>query len=71
MKTIFFVSLTTAAKSIEQVLQLSELLVRVRVSVLYSQDTNFFSTYPLREARLFQLTLLGFALCEAMGLLAI
>jgi len=26
---------------------------------------------PQKEARLFQFTLLGFALCEAMGLLAI
>jgi hypothetical protein len=45
--------------------------VQVRVLALYLLDINIFGAYPLREARLFQLTLLGFALCEAMGLLAI
>jgi len=42
-----------------------------RIGVLFSGLILGLSRNPLLENKLFQMTLLGFALCEAMGLLAI
>jgi len=41
------------------------------IGILFAGLLLAFSRNPLLEPKLFQYTLLGFALCEAMGLLAI
>jgi F-type H+-transporting ATPase subunit c len=41
------------------------------IGVVFSGLLLAVARNPMKEDRLFQLTLLGFALCEAMGLLAI
>jgi F-type H+-transporting ATPase subunit c len=70
--TIFFVTLTTAAKAIGAGLATIGVVgAGAGIGIVFSGLLIALSRNPSREARLFQLTLLGFALCEAMGLLAI
>lgn len=72
MNSIFFVTLTTAAKSIGAGLATIGVvgagagigIVFAGLLLAYSRNFNL-------EQRLMQLTILGFALTEAMGLLAI
>jgi len=72
MKALFFVSLTTAAKSIGAGLATIGVVgAGAGIGIVFAGLLISSARNPLREARLFQLTLLGFALCEAMGLLAI
>lgn len=72
MKTIFFVSLTTAAKSIGAGLATIGVVgAGAGIGIVFAGLVLAVSRNPGKEARLIQLTLLGFALAEAMGLLAI
>lgn len=70
--TIFFVTLTTSAKAIGAGLATIGVVgAGAGIGIVFCGLLIALSRNPSREARLFQLTLLGFALCEAMGLLAI
>jgi F-type H+-transporting ATPase subunit c len=72
MKSIFFISLTTAAKSVGAGLATIGVVgAGAGIGIVFAGLLVSSARNPLREARLVQLTLLGFALCEAMGLLAI
>jgi F-type H+-transporting ATPase subunit c len=72
MKSIFFVTLTTAAKSIGAGLATIGVVgAGAGIGIVFAGLLIALSRNPVKEPRLFQLTLLGFALCEAMGLLAI
>ena len=72
MKGIFFVTLTTAAKSIGAGLATIGVVgAGAGIGIVFAGLLIAISRNPIKEPRLFQLTLLGFALCEAMGLLAI
>ena len=72
MKSIFFVTLTTSAKYIGAGLATIGVVgAGAGIGIVFSGLLTAISRNPIREPRLFQLTLLGFALCEAMGLLAI
>jgi len=72
MKSIFFLTITTAAKFIGAGLATIGVVgAGAGIGIVFAGLLNAISRNPGREARLFQLTLLGFALCEAMGLLAI
>lgn len=72
MKSIFFLTITTAAKSIGAGLATIGVVgAGAGIGIVFAGLLLSLSRNPHREARLFQLTLLGFALCEAMGLLAI
>ena len=62
---IFFISLTTSAKSI------GAGMATIGVGVVFSGLLIAVSRNPSQESRLMQLALLGFALTEAMGLLGI
>lgn len=68
----FFISLTTAAKSIGAGLATIGVVgAGAGIGIVFAGLLHAYSRNPNREARLMQLTLLGFALTEAMGLLAI
>ena len=72
MKSIFFITLTTAAKSIGAGLATIGVVgAGAGIGIVFAGLLLAISRNPAKEPRLFQLTLLGFALCEAMGLLAI
>lgn len=72
MSTTFFLTLTTAAKYIGAGLATIGVVgAGAGIGVLFSGLILGLSRNPLLENKLFQMALLGFALCEAMGLLAI
>src|SRR3546814_5720595 len=72
MNTIFFISLTTAAKSIGAGLATIGVVgAGAGIGIVFAGLLHAFSRNPNKEGRLMQMTLLGFALTEAMGLLAI
>jgi F-type H+-transporting ATPase subunit c len=72
MKSIFFISITTAAKSIGAGLATIGVVgAGAGIGIVFAGLVLAVSRNPGKEARLIQLTLLGFALAEAMGLLAI
>jgi F-type H+-transporting ATPase subunit c len=72
MKSLFFVTLTTSAKFIGAGLATIGVVgAGAGIGIVFSALIMGVSRNPSQETRLFQLSLLGFALCEAMGLLAI
>ena len=72
MKSIFFVTLTTSAKYIGAGLATIGVVgAGAGIGIVFAGLLTAISRNPSREPRLVQLTILGFALCEAMGLLAI
>src|ERR1700761_5036820 len=72
MKSIFFISMTSAAKFIGAGLATIGCAgAGAGIGIVFGALVLGISRNPLQEPKLFQLTLLGFALCEAMGLLAI
>jgi len=72
MNSIFFLSLTKTGKFIGAGLATIGVVgAGAGIGIVFAGLLIAASRNPHREARLFQLTLLGFALCEAMGLLAI
>jgi len=72
MKSIFFTTITLSAKYIGAGLATIGVVgAGMGIGIVFSGLLISLARNPLKEERLFQLTLLGFALCEAMGLLAI
>jgi len=72
MNTVFFLSLTTASKSIGAGLATIGVVgAGAGIGIVFAGLLLAISRNPMKENRLIQLALLGFALCEAMGLLAI
>jgi len=72
MNSIFYITLTTAAKSIGAGLATIGVVgAGMGIGVVFGALVLSVSRNPGKEPRLIQLTLLGFALAEAMGLLAI
>jgi F-type H+-transporting ATPase subunit c len=72
MKSIFFVTLTTSAKFVGAGLATIGVVgAGAGIGIVFAALIIGVSRNPSQETRLFQLSLLGFALCEAMGLLAI
>jgi F-type H+-transporting ATPase subunit c len=72
MSSIFFLTLTTSAKYIGAGLATIGVVgAGAGIGILFSGLILGLSRNPLLENKLFQMGLLGFALCEAMGLLAI
>ena len=72
MKSIFFSAITIAGKSIGAGLATIGCAgAGAGIGIVFGALVLGISRNPLQEPKLFQLTLLGFALCEAMGLLAI
>ena len=72
MNTIFYISLTSSAKFIGAGLATIGVVgAGVGIGLVFSSLVAAVSRNPHKEDRLIQLTLLGFALTEAMGLLAI
>jgi len=72
MTTIFFITLTTAAKYIGAGLATIGVVgAGAGIGIVFASLVDAISRNPHKEARLIQSTLLGFALAEAMGLLAI
>jgi len=72
MNTIFYLTLTMAAKFIGAGLATIGVTgAGIGIGLVFSSLINAVSRNPHKEDRLIQLTLLGFALTEAMGLLAI
>jgi F-type H+-transporting ATPase subunit c len=72
MKGIFYVTITTAAKYIGAGLATIGVVgAGAGIGIVFAALVKAFARNPHKEARLIQLTLLGFALAEAMGLLAI
>jgi len=72
MNTIFYISLTSSAKFIGAGLATIGVVgAGVGIGIVFSSLVSAVSRNPHKEDRLIQLTLLGFALTEAMGLLAI
>lgn len=72
MNTIFFLALTGSAKYIGAGLATIGVAgAGVGIGLVFSSLIGAVSRNPHREDRLIQLTLLGFALTEAMGLLAL
>jgi F-type H+-transporting ATPase subunit c len=72
MSTTFFLTLTTSAKYIGAGLATIGVVgAGAGIGILFSGLILGLSRNPLLENKLFQMALLGFALCEAMGLLAI
>ena len=72
MNNIFFVSLTTAAKSIGAGLATIGVVgAGAGIGFVFAGLLGAFSRNPDLEPRLMQIAILGFALTEAMGLLAI
>jgi F-type H+-transporting ATPase subunit c len=72
MKEVFFITLTTSAKAIGAGLATIGVVgAGAGIGIVFGALVIGIARNPFKEARMFQLTLLGFALCEAMGLLAI
>lgn len=72
MNSIFFLSLTASAKLIGAGLATIGVIgAGAGIGIVFAGLILGISRNPLKEQRLFQMSLLGFALCEAMGLLAI
>lgn len=72
MNSIFFLSFTIAAKSIGAGLATIGVVgAGAGIGIVFAGLLLSFSRNPSLEARLMQMTILGFALTEAMGLLAI
>jgi len=70
MKSIFFSSVTTTGKYIGAGLATIGCAgAGAGIGIVFGALVLGISRNPLQEPKLFQLTLLGFALCEAMGLL--
>lgn len=72
MKSIFFLSLTASAKTIGAgMATIGVVGAGAGIGIVFAGLLTAVSRNPSKESRLFQLALFGFALCEAMGLLAI
>lgn len=72
MNTIFYLALTSSAKFIGAGLATIGVVgAGIGIGLVFSSLVASVSRNPFKENRLIQLTLLGFALTEAMGLLAI
>jgi F-type H+-transporting ATPase subunit c len=72
MRSLFFLTFTTSAKFIGAGLATIGVVgAGAGIGIVFAGLLISVSRNPMKEERLFQLTLLGFALCEAMGLLAI
>ena len=72
MKSIFYLSITGGAKFLGAGLATIGVVgAGAGIGIVFAGLLLAVSRNPTKEPRLFQLTLLGFALCEAMGLLAI
>jgi F-type H+-transporting ATPase subunit c len=72
MKNIFYNTLTTAAKYIGAGLATMGIIgAGAGIGIVFCGLLIGYSRNPKKEAKLFQYAILGFALCEAMGLLAI
>lgn len=72
MESIFYISLTAASKLIGAGLATIGVVgAGAGIGIVFSGLLIGIARNPDQDPRLFQLTLLGFALCEAMGLLAI
>jgi F-type H+-transporting ATPase subunit c len=72
MKSIFFLTFTTAGKSIGAGLATIGVVgAGAGIGFIFGGLLIALSRNPSAESRLIQMTFLGFALCEAMGLLAI
>ena len=72
MRSLFFLTFTTSAKFIGAGLATIGVVgAGAGIGIVFAGLLLSVSRNPMKEERLFQLTLLGFALCEAMGLLAI
>jgi F-type H+-transporting ATPase subunit c len=72
MKSIFFVTFTSSAKFIGAGLATIGVVgAGAGIGIVFAGLVLGVARNPLQETKLFQLSLLGFALCEAMGLLAI
>ncbi len=72
MNSIFFLTLTSSAKLIGAGLATIGVVgAGAGIGIVFAGLILGISRNPLKEQRLFQMSLLGFALCEAMGLLAI
>jgi F-type H+-transporting ATPase subunit c len=70
--SVFFLTLTAVGKYIGAGLATIGVVgAGAGIGILFSGLLLSLSRNPLMEQKLFQMTLLGFALCEAMGLLAI
>jgi len=71
-KTVFFSTLVTSAKYIGAGLATIGVTgAGVGIGVVFAALLLSFGRNPAQEKRLFQLAIFGFALCEAMGLLAV
>jgi F-type H+-transporting ATPase subunit c len=72
MQSIFYITLTTSAKLIGSGLATIGVIgAGAGIGIVFAGLLIGIARNPEQNTRLFQLTLLGFALCEAMGLLAI
>jgi F-type H+-transporting ATPase subunit c len=72
MNTAFFLALTNSAKYIGAGLATIGVIgAGTGIGIVFAGLLLAISRNPVKENRFVQLTLLGFALCEAMGLLAI
>jgi len=72
INSIFFVSLTASAKLLGAGLATIGVVgAGAGIGIVFASLIIAYGRNPMQENRLFQLALLGFALCEAMGLLAI
>lgn len=72
MNSIFYLTLTTTGKYIGAGLATIGVTgAGAGIGIVFAGLVLGVSRNPAKEARLIQLTLLGFALAEAMGLLAI
>lgn len=72
MNSILFLSLTSASKFIGSGLATIGVVgAGAGIGVVFAGLLLSIARNPVKEDKLFQLALLGFALCEAMGLLAI
>jgi len=71
-KTVFYSTMVTAAKYIGAGLATIGVTgAGVGIGVVFAALLLSFGRNPAQEKRLFQLAIFGFALCEAMGLLAV
>jgi F-type H+-transporting ATPase subunit c len=72
MEQVFFVSLTQAAKYLGAgMATIGVVGAGAGIGIVFAGLLLALSRNPAKEARLMQIVLLGFALTEAMGLLAI
>jgi len=72
MKSIFFTAITTTGKFIGAGLATIGCAgAGAGIGIVFGSLVLGISRNPIQETKLFQFTLLGFALCEVMGLLSI